>query len=153
MRDNFRMYYFNLSLMSSRDWRISHALSHHLYTNTITDLEISMFEPILEYMPKEKSWFVRYISWIYSPLLWVSLYHMTGLQRYIGILMGARKISKEEFIPFTIPFVMFVFCQDLWLVLKMWTFIVAVGSFHFALVGLNAAHHHPAIFHDGDYVR
>lgn len=28
-----------------------------------------------------------------------------------------------------------------------------MSSFHFSLVGLNAAHHHPHIFHDGDAVR
>lgn len=34
-RDNFRMYYMDLSPLSSYEWRISHACSHHLYPNTV----------------------------------------------------------------------------------------------------------------------
>ncbi len=41
-KDNFRMYYFDLSLFSHNDWRISHVISHHIYPNTILDLEMSM---------------------------------------------------------------------------------------------------------------
>lgn len=32
-RNTFRMYYFDLSPLSSRYWRVSHALSHHFYPN------------------------------------------------------------------------------------------------------------------------
>lgn len=34
--------------------------------------------------------------------------------------------------------------------LEMWIFIILVGSFFFGCIGLNAAHHHPDIFHYGD---
>ena len=34
-KDHWRMYYFDLSLLSSYEWRISHAISHHLFPNTI----------------------------------------------------------------------------------------------------------------------
>lgn len=37
-------------------------------------------------------------------------------------------------------------------VLKMWLFIVVVASFCFGLIGLNAAHHHPEVFHSGDKI-
>ncbi|CAG7730263.1 unnamed protein product, partial [Allacma fusca] len=35
LRDTKRRYYFDLCLMSSLDWRISHAISHHMFPNTI----------------------------------------------------------------------------------------------------------------------
>lgn len=120
-KDSFRMYYFDLSLMSSRfvnkiktrlqpstckvnylsqlfftishnrakyifngicrEWRISHALSHHLYTNTIIDLEIQMFEPIMQFLPVKKSFITRYVSWIYCPLFYMSVFAISFLRR------------------------------------------------------------------------
>jgi hypothetical protein len=35
LRDNWRRFYFDLSLLSSHEWRVSHALSHHLFPNTL----------------------------------------------------------------------------------------------------------------------
>ena len=35
LKENWRKFYFDLSLLSSYEWRVSHALSHHLYPNTI----------------------------------------------------------------------------------------------------------------------
>jgi hypothetical protein len=35
----------------------------------------------------------------------------------------------------------------------MWTWIVLVSSFVFGFIGVNAAHHHPELFHDGDAPR
>ena len=37
-RNNWRAHYFDLSLFSTRYWRVSHALSHHLFPNTLLDL-------------------------------------------------------------------------------------------------------------------
>lgn len=34
-KDNWRVYYFDLSPLSSYEWRISHAYSHHLFPNTV----------------------------------------------------------------------------------------------------------------------
>ena len=33
-------FYFDLSCLSHQEWRISHALSHHLHTNSLTDVEV-----------------------------------------------------------------------------------------------------------------
>lgn len=33
-KDTFRRYYWDLSMFNSADWQVSHALSHHLHTNT-----------------------------------------------------------------------------------------------------------------------
>lgn len=35
LRENWRRFYFDLSLNSSFEWRITHAFSHHMYPNTL----------------------------------------------------------------------------------------------------------------------
>lgn len=35
------------------EWRVSHILSHHLYPNTLLDIEISLHEPLLQFLPTE----------------------------------------------------------------------------------------------------
>ncbi|TMW40425.1 hypothetical protein DOY81_014494, partial [Sarcophaga bullata] len=52
-RDNWQMYTFNLTLLNFAEWRISHAMSHHVYTNSLYDLEVSLFEPFLCWVPNE----------------------------------------------------------------------------------------------------
>lgn len=42
---------------------------------------------------------------------------------------------------------------NFFIVIKMWLFIVFMGSYIFSAIGLNAAHHHPDIVHDGDTLR
>lgn len=75
-RDNLRMIYFNLSFMSYRDWRMSHALSHHMFPNSLHDVEIMLFEPLLCWLPNSnvKGWIQRYGSWVYSFALYFLLY-------------------------------------------------------------------------------
>lgn len=74
-RDNLRMYYFNFCFLNYRDWRIQHCLSHHLYPNSMHDLEVAVFEPFLCWTPNpSKSAFQRYGSWIYSPLVYAFIF-------------------------------------------------------------------------------
>lgn len=73
-RNNFRMYYFDFTMMHYKEWRISHALSHHLYTNTINDLEISSLEPYVQYLPAPKKFAVKYLSWFYSPIMYALMF-------------------------------------------------------------------------------
>lgn len=86
-KDNFRMMYFNFSLFSYREWRISHALSHHLYPNSLQDLEVLFFEPLSSWLPDKnlKGVFKRYASWIYGPILWSLLYVFEFIKRLVFI--------------------------------------------------------------------
>ena len=52
---NWRMFTWDLTLYSSHDWRITHAISHHAFPNTAYDYEMMVFEPFLEFLPVEKS--------------------------------------------------------------------------------------------------
>lgn len=75
-RDNFRMLYFNLSFFNYKEWRITHALSHHLYPNSLHDMEVSFFEPFLCWIPgpNTKGFVQRYLSWVYSPIIYAALF-------------------------------------------------------------------------------
>lgn len=170
------MYYFNLSFMSYRDWRIQHCMSHHLYPNSLHDLEVTSFEPFLCWIPKpSKNCVQRYASWIYSPIIYSTIFIHHYLQRYRQLLLILRKLSANDFdffrlifcfvktknlfrvydlIPFTLPFAMYLFgCNDLGIVFRTWMLIVFMGSFFFGLIGLNAGHHNIYNVHEGDTLR
>ncbi|XP_069700193.1 cytochrome b5-related protein-like isoform X2 [Periplaneta americana] len=154
-RDNFRMYYFDLSFMSSREWRVSHSMSHHLYTNTLLDLEISMLEPFLQLLPRtSKPWWVRYGSWLVSPLVYSFMFHTQLLTRIVLIVAGyPNTLKKENFLPLLVPALMLCSTCGVVTALLMWIWVTLVASFTFGFIGLNAAHHHPELFHDGDAPR
>lgn len=58
----------------------------------------------------------------------------------------------EEVLEFSLPLFLYLFSgQDLWSVIISWNIIIISASFTFGLVGLTAAHHHPDIYHDGDF--
>ncbi|KAJ8929854.1 hypothetical protein NQ314_017458 [Rhamnusium bicolor] len=143
-KDNWRMYYFQFSLMQVREFRISHVLSHHLYTNTIDDLEISLLEPLLQYLPVDKKPIRRYAQcFIIAPLVLIEAYSC-----------NAKNLRLTDLSSFLLPAAMYVFGgHSILASLLMWTVIICVGALHFAFVGLHAAHHHPEIFHDGDTPR
>ncbi|KAG5882183.1 hypothetical protein JTB14_016451 [Gonioctena quinquepunctata] len=154
-RDNFRMYYFQFSLQQVREWRISHVSSHHLHTNTINDLEISSIEPLLQYLPTEKSAFQKNFSVVVAPLLWF-LYGWVTLFRRIADAPkhNFRNVRLTDLSSLILPAFMYAFGgQTLLATMGMWACIISIGSFHFAFVGVHAGHHHPDVFHDGDTPR
>ncbi|XP_060523036.1 cytochrome b5-related protein-like isoform X2 [Cylas formicarius] len=154
-KDNFRRFYFDFSMMSSREWRISHVLSHHMYTNTISDMEISSLEPFLWYLPAKRHFIVKYCSWLYSPVIYGVLTMVHFLKTLIQELLdGGSGLSFTILLPFTLPLLSWVITgQSALFCIVMFFWIIIVGSVHFGLVGVNAAHHHPQIFHDGDAIR
>lgn len=83
-KDNFRMNYFNFSLLSHREFRVSHALSHHLYTNSLVDMEVLVLEPLICWIPnpKIKGFINRYVAWIYGPIVWSLFWISDVIGRY-----------------------------------------------------------------------
>lgn len=75
-RDNYRMFYFNMIFQSYRDWRVSHVLSHHLYPNSLLDIELITLEPFFVWVPSKeaKNWIQRYASYAYSPIFYLFVY-------------------------------------------------------------------------------
>ncbi|CAH1154729.1 unnamed protein product [Phaedon cochleariae] len=154
-RDNFRMHYFQFSFFTVRDWRISHVLSHHLHTNTIDDLEISAYEPFLQYLPTDKNKIQTYGSMLLAPFMWMSLFHFTLNKRIQdAIKYNFKNMKITDLITLTLPTFMWIFGgQSLLATFGMYNFVMVMASLHFGFVGLHAAHHHPDIFHDGDTPR
>ncbi|CAG9773970.1 unnamed protein product [Ceutorhynchus assimilis] len=153
-KDNFRRFYFDFSLMSSKEWRISHVLSHHMYTNTISDMEIAAVEPFLQYLPGEKNLLVRYGSWLYSPAIYAFLFFGFFVKTLLQNYLKSKVTAWPTLLPFTIPVLAWLLTgQPVMFCFGMFLWIVIMGSIHFGIVGLNAAHHHPDIFHDGDATR
>ncbi|XP_039313567.1 cytochrome b5-related protein [Solenopsis invicta] len=154
MRDNFRMYYFDLSMASSKNWRISHVMSHHMYTNTLWDYEIYVVEPFLQWFPRnDKSYFARVISEIISPIVWMLLFITEGLKRYYSAITEYGVLEFRDVVPLLLPLSMYLITSNILVALKLWLIMVLVSSSLFGLIGFNAAHHHPDIFHDGDIYR
>ncbi|XP_066262216.1 cytochrome b5-related protein [Euwallacea similis] len=155
-RDNFRRFYFDFSMLSSTEWRISHVFSHHMYTNTVSDMEISLVEPFLQYLPGQKNLLFRYGSWVYSPVLY-GLIFISQYFKGLGIhLYTSKRLSVPwpALLPLTIPLLSWVVTgQTAGVCLKMFAWVIVVASTYFGVVGFNAAHHHPDIFHDGDAAR
>lgn len=60
----------NLTGMNYREWRISHAMSHHMFPNTLLDLEVTNFEPMMRWTPGEKSDAFKIVSVLITPLVW-----------------------------------------------------------------------------------
>ncbi|XP_017134250.1 cytochrome b5-related protein [Drosophila elegans] len=155
-RDSWRMYTFNLTMMNFRNWRVSHALSHHVYANSLHDLEMSMFEPFLCWIPDRHyaSKTQRWISVVISPVVYVVLFQGQFLIRLVLSLTKRNVLHWDDLIGLTLPIFLYLFTgADLFETLISWQIIVAVGSFIFGLVGLTAAHHDPRILHDGDAQR
>ncbi|XP_011883430.1 PREDICTED: cytochrome b5-related protein-like [Vollenhovia emeryi] len=155
MRDSFRMYYFDLSMLSSKSWRITHVMSHHMYTNTIWDYEIYAVEPFLQWIPrKDKPYLAGMISRIISPIVWMLLFITEGLKRYYLIFKEYHGVFEfRDVVPLLLPLSMCFVAPKILVALKLWLIMILISSALFGLVGFNAAHHHPDIFHDGDTYR
>lgn len=61
----------------------------------------------------------------------------------------------DEFLPFTLPIIMYLLGGEHSFVSALKLFLVAAlaGGFAFGVIGWNAGHHHPDVVHDGDPVR
>ncbi|ODM92570.1 Cytochrome b5-related protein [Orchesella cincta] len=153
-KDSWRIFYYDLSSLSSYEWRISHAFSHHLFPNTILDYEVSLGEPMVEMLPiRPKSFLHKYIM----PFVIDSLYGVYGLVqvaiRIISLLQGKQKVRLENALVI-LELVIFMRLAPTYLAgFQAWAIILTASSFWFAFVSNNSAHHHPLCFHDGDESR
>ncbi|KAJ8733392.1 hypothetical protein PYW08_001690 [Mythimna loreyi] len=156
-RSNWRMYLFNISLMSYREFRVSHALSHHLYPNTLMDLEISGWEPIFLWNPRKKpsyAYLTPLIELVVFPLLFI----MTFTKRFIAIFIRKgffkRHYRWHDGIGLLHPIWMYLASgSTFYHALTMWLWINFTASFIFLVIAASAAHHNPKIFKDGDQLK
>jgi hypothetical protein len=81
-KDNWRMYTANISFLNFRDFRVFHVMSHHMFPNTITDLEVSIFEKPLQWLPYESKTKVSIlISFLLTPIIWSLAFHKAAYLR------------------------------------------------------------------------
>ena|SRR3990167_1008836 len=152
-KNNFRMFYFDLSMMSSSEWRVSHAISHHLFPNTVADIEVSALEPFLNFFPKEKSFFSKYFVILYSNLIYLIIFPQQFIGRMIRTLLGTHKFELANAIVIVELFITMLFSSSILSGLWLWFLIHISSSYFFSFIGLIAAHHHPDIWHHGDTLK
>lgn len=158
--DNWHMLYFNIGFFSYREWRISHSMSHHLYPNSLHDLEVTLFQPFLCWLTdaRAKNLLQRYASWAYGPVVYALLFFDQFVKRVVFSVLDGR--SRFHWPTDTVAFVVPVFMWSVadaectvGVVIGMWLMMLMVASFYFGFVGLNAGHHNHQVVHDGDVLR
>ena len=114
-KDSWRRFYFDVSCFSSSDWRISHALSHHIYTNTLLDMEISGLEPLLNFLPNmHKTWLMRYGSCILTVIFYPLAIPLELPRRICFILIGKASIKPENMLPFIGLLIIYIFNTNIY---------------------------------------
>ncbi|XP_075972012.1 cytochrome b5-related protein-like [Anticarsia gemmatalis] len=156
-KTNWRMYLFNVTLWSYRDFRVSHVLSHHLYPNTLMDLEVSAFEPMLLWNPRKKPLYAKF-TFLIELAIFPAIFLISFFKRFSLNFLDESFFKKHykwhDGLGFLLPLWMYVVSgASLYDSIIMWLWIICTGSFIFANIGANAAHHHPDIFKDGDQVK
>lgn len=115
---------------------------------------MSYFEPLLNWVPQKKNGLQRYGSWIYGPILYFFIYSFEFIKRATNKLVtGKNALAWDDLVPLIVPLSMFLITSaPLLQILRYWIMILLSASFCFGVIGLNAAHHHPDINHEGDAV-
>lgn len=144
----------DITLFSSKEWRITHALNHHLYTNTLWDYEMYALEPFLNYLPrKNKSFMSQLLAHLVFPIVCATLIVMLIIKRCYSIFFQWGGPEFRDAFAFFLPLAMCFTAPTPEIAFRIWFTVIIISSFFFHVIGLTAAHHHPDIFHDGDICR
>ncbi|XP_063360594.1 cytochrome b5-related protein-like [Cydia amplana] len=155
-RDNWRMYLFDLLGSSYRDWRIMHALSHHLHTNTAQDLEISAFEPFLVFLPYMSKTMFEKLAAVYWPVIYLFACLVQLGKEVVFSTMNheGKRLNWTNAIPFFVPTWMWYFGGlPLYWTIPVWLGTMVYASFFFVMYGITAGHHAEDNFFEGDKAR
>eukprot|EP00092_Neocalanus_flemingeri_P028442 GFUD01030884.1.p1 GENE.GFUD01030884.1~~GFUD01030884.1.p1 ORF type:complete len:449 (+),score=81.39 GFUD01030884.1:29-1348(+) len=148
----WRRFYFDLSFVGSREWRISHALSHHLYTNTYADLEISSVEPFLEFLPVPKGQFRRMLQHVISHVFAFVSYPASLIMRIYLILFENDEVLPEHSLPWLQLLILTAATQNPMHSLCLWlTMHCSAG--YMLVIQKTTTHHGPEVYHAGDKMR
>lgn len=83
-----------------RDFRVSHALSHHLYPNTLMDLEISAFEPLVYWNPrKDKPFISKHFALLVECLYFPFAFSVLFITRWVSfdfLILSSLFVSPEN---------------------------------------------------------
>ncbi|CAB3236904.1 unnamed protein product [Arctia plantaginis] len=154
--DNWRMYIFNLSGLCYSDWRISHAMSHHMHANTAHDIELSMLEPFLQFLPYKDKPIWAQMGAFYYPVVYSVTFLGVMVHDFILCILKheGKSLTWKNFIPFTLPAWMYMTGGlSLPWTIAVWLTTMVTGSFMFVIYGLTAGHHSHRNFFEGDTPR
>ncbi|TRY68651.1 hypothetical protein TCAL_02479 [Tigriopus californicus] len=152
-RDNYRMYLGDLSASHSRDWRISHMLCHHLFTNSAIDVESSVFLPFINwFVVPDKTWTQLHLFPMLYPLMYLLTFPVNLVQRPFFVLKGETPFRLEYVLPYVPLLVFLSFGLSLVSTILVWFTMHGIAGFWIVFTSLIGTHHHPSVFHDGDYL-
>ena len=162
-RDNWRMYAFDLGCLSSYEWRVTHALSHHLYTNTIIDYEMALVEPFVDFRVYDSKsfWYRSKLAFFFLLMISPLSLFTEVIKRIISISIGLEKLRPENLLPLLEIVFMWLMISpspstsatgiNFSLPFKLWLMMQAACNFFFlANVLFMSHHHHEELYHLGD---
>jgi len=148
----WRRFYFDLSCLSHQEWRVSHAISHHLHTNSLTDVEVTAVEPLLSFLPESKHLLQTQFA---VPLLqifsWIGVPGQLFLRIFL-ILSGEQSLLLENLLPILQYLLLLNNCspvQAFWL----WFLCHGAAGYWLIITSVTTTHHHPSLWHAGDEPR
>lgn len=97
--------------------------------------------------------FLFYFILLYTYILLLYIATKFIRFRYYSVFFEYKTFELRDAVPFSLPVLMSFFTPNFFTAVKLWLLIIVVASFTFSIIGFNAAHHHPDIFHDGDIYR
>jgi fatty acid desaturase len=156
-RDNWRMYVFDLLMLSSLEWRVTHGISHHNFPNTVYDIEISAPADLLNFYPKPKSFVLRKLAPYYFHIVSAAAQPIEFTKRWIDIGRGARPFRMEH--TYVLVELVAFALGNVWLhgsdgffyrAFMQWLVMHIAASYVGITIGITAAHHHPDCWHTGD---
>merc|ERR1719419_22083 len=148
----WRRYYFDCSLVGSREWRISHGLSHHLHTNTFADVEISSVEPLLEFLPVKIGAVRTFCQHFLSHVFAIFSYPASFIMRHYLIIFENDDILLEHFLPWLQLILLSISTQDLSQAFFLWICMHCTAGY-MLVIQKTTTHHGPELYHAGDSLR
>ena len=151
----WRCYYMDFSPASSLNWRISHSLSHHLFPNTVQDLEVSLFAVFVDFLTREKNFYYRCIAHLTMILLGPTAFLIEAVKTHIDAFLEKEPLRWERFIVLVEFLIIWETSPSSSLSESLVLFLVlhSAASFYYISVGTTSGHHHPESYHDGDKLR
>ncbi|KAG5668815.1 hypothetical protein PVAND_016738 [Polypedilum vanderplanki] len=173
-RNSWRMYGCHAALINFREFRVLHAMSHHMYPNSVYDLETLIYEPFFKYLPIAKTKMRIFLNYLSIPLIYILGFHGAFLYRVIGLFQSDWKTDMQilyfdDIIGFLMPPLIF-FTKIIYLTITesseefsfynlfliafeagfLGNFILMSASVTFSVIGLNVGHHGTDVTHEGD---
>jgi fatty acid desaturase len=170
--DNWRRYYWDLSVLGSTTWRVTHALSHHLFVNTYQDFEVSILLPVIEFLPvPDKSFLHKRIAPIFCHVAFF-LTPLLELRNKVTRLVTTFRLNPEEAIPL-VQLAALCLGSENWIKGVLFFLIMQVSNnvgskenytlsmlsfsyqctatYWLAFTSLISTHHTPLVYHAGDH--